>query len=68
MMDRYERTMFIHWLNFSFTMLFLRVFKKKLQNISFEAFLSFVVDEMFIEVPIFQETSPALKNTWLRSC
>ena len=49
-------------------MLFLRVFKKKLQNISFEAFLSFVVDEMFIEVPIFQETSPALKNTWLRSC
>ena len=23
---------------------------------------------MFIEVPLFSETSPALKNTWLRAC
>ena len=23
---------------------------------------------MFIEVPLFSETSPALKNSWLRAC
>ena len=23
---------------------------------------------MFIEVPLFSETSPALKNPWLRAC
>ena len=27
----------------------------------------FVFDEMFIEVPKFHETSPALKNFWLRA-
>ena len=32
------------------------------------AFLLFVVDEMFIKVPLFQETSPTLKNSWLRPC
>ena len=26
-----------------------------------------VVHEMFMEVPLFQETSPALKNSWLRA-
>ena len=31
------------------------------------AFLSCVVDEMFIEMPWFQENSPALKNSWLRA-
>ena len=32
------------------------------------AFLPCVVDEMFIDVPWFQENSPALKNSWLRAC
>lgn len=31
------------------------------------SFLSCVVDEMFIEVPRFQENSPALKISWLRT-
>ena len=31
------------------------------------AFYSYVADEMFIEVPLFSETSPALKNSWLRA-
>ena len=31
------------------------------------AFLSCVVDEMFIDVPWFRENSPALKNSWLRA-
>ena len=32
------------------------------------AFLSCVVDEIFIDVPWFRENSPALKNSWLRAC
>ena len=31
-------------------------------------FLPCVFDEMFIEVPQFDETSSALKNFWLRAC
>ena len=31
------------------------------------AFILYVVHETFIEVPIFQETSPDLKNAWLRA-
>ena len=31
------------------------------------AFLSCVVDEIFIDVPWFRENSPALKNFWLRA-
>lgn len=27
-----------------------------------------VVDKLFIKVPSFQMTSPALKNVWLRAC
>ena len=30
--------------------------------------LSCVVDETFIEEPLFQETSPALKKSWLCPC
>ena len=30
--------------------------------------LLYVVHKTFIEVPIFQETSPAQKNFWLRTC
>ena len=28
----------------------------------------YLTDEMFIEVPLFSETSPALTNSWLRAC
>ena len=31
------------------------------------ALLSHYADEMFIEVPLFSETSPALRNFWLRA-
>ena len=27
-----------------------------------------VTDKMFIEVPLFQENLPAMKNSWLRAC
>ena len=30
--------------------------------------LSCTVDETFIEVTFFQETSPAIKYSWLRPC
>ena len=32
------------------------------------ALLWYVVQEVFIEVPLFQETCSALKNFWLRAC
>ena len=33
------------------------------------AFLSYAVDKIiFIKAPLFQETSPALKNSWLHTC
>lgn len=31
------------------------------------AFLSCIVDQIFIEVPWFQDNTPVLKNSWLRS-
>ena len=40
--------------------------RKKPQIFHCGAFLSCVIDEMFIKVPWFQENSPALKNSWLR--
>ena len=38
---------------------------KKLRHFFLKG-LSCVADEMFVEVPLFQETSPALKNSWFR--
>ena len=32
------------------------------------ALLLYVVQEVFIEVPLFQETCSAPKNSWLRAC
>ena len=45
---------------------FKRIYEKNLRNFSLRG-LSFVVaDEMFIKVPLFSETSPVLRNSWLR--
>ena len=54
------------WVKFLISNVVLRVSRRKI-NIFFPcgAFLSCVVDEMFIDVPWFQENSPALKNSWL---
>ena len=44
----------------------LRISKKKIsETFPCGVCLSCVEDDMFIEVPLFQETSPALKNSWL---
>ena len=40
---------------------------KNSESFPYEASLSCVVDELLIEVFLFQETSPALKNPWLRA-
>ena len=49
-------------LNFSFKTLL------QLSSYPCEAFLSRVVDKTFSKVRLFQETSPAPKNTWLHPC
>ena len=56
------------WVKFLISNVVLRVSRRKI-NIFFPcgAFLSCVVDEMFIDVPWFRENSPALKNSWLRA-
>ena len=40
--------------------------EKKLRYFPCKVFLSCIVDEMFIEIPLFQETSPPLKTFQLR--
>ena len=42
--------------------------QKKHHNVSLGALLLDVVHETFIEVPLFQETSPAPKSSWLSVC
>ena len=42
--------------------------KENPKNFPREAVLPRVVAEMFIEALLFQETCPALKNSWLRPC
>ena len=56
------------WVKFLILNVVLRVSRRK-KPIFFPcgAFLSCVVDEMFIDVPWFRENSPALKNSWLRA-
>ena len=40
---------------------------EKTQKFSPAVLFFLVFDEMFIEVPLFHETSPALKNVWLHA-
>ena len=54
----------IFGLNFPFKMYFSRVSWRKNSTI----FPCAAFDEMFVEVPLFHETSPALKNFWFRTC
>ena len=46
---------------------FKRVLEKKHQNFSLRS-PSFAVHEKFIEMPLFQKTSPSPKMSWLRTC
>ena len=56
------------WVKFLILNVVLRVSRRKKPIFFCGAFLSCVVDEMFIDVPWFRENSPALKNSWLRTC
>ena len=53
---------YIYGLNFSFKMLF-DILEKNSEIFPCGAFLFWAVDEMFIEVHLFQETSLSLKNS-----
>ena len=57
-----------YWIKLLILNVVLRVSRRK-KPIFFPcgAFLSCVVDEMFIDVPWFRENSPALKDSWLRA-
>ena len=59
--EKNTMSVFICWLNSSF-----KDVKEKKTPFSCGAFLSCDEDEMLIEVPLFQETSSALKNCQLR--
>ena len=54
-------------LNFTFKNAILRESRRKISAEIFfcGAFVSCVVDKMFIEVPLSNKTSPAMKNSWL---
>ena len=57
------------WVKFLILNVVLRVSRRKKPIFLFcRAFLSCVVDEMFIDVPWFRENTPALKNSWLCTC
>ena len=47
---------------------FKSILEKNINIFQCGALLLYVVNEMFIEVPLFQETSPAPTNSWLRAC
>ena len=44
---------------------FKSIYEKNHDTFPGGAFLSKVADEIFIKVPLFQQTIPALKNFWL---
>ena len=54
------------WIKFSFKIQFVEYLRKKTTLISL-LFL-YAVLEAFIEVPLFQETSPAPQNSWSQAC
>ena len=57
------------WNKFLIQNVVLRVFKRKnSKNFPCGALITFVLDEMFIEVSLFQEISSTLKNSSLHSC
>ena len=61
-------TVSIYGLNVSFEIQFLEHLGEKNSKIfPCEALLWCFMEKMFIEVPLFQETSPALKYSWLRA-
>ena len=43
------------------------ILEKNIKILLYWAFLLYVVHETFIELPLFQETSPAPKHSWLRA-
>ena len=55
----------IYELNFSFKILFSEYLGEKTANFFLQEILYSVVDKMFIEVPLFQETTLVFKNSWL---
>ena len=56
------------WVKFSFNEALRISWRKSKKIFPREALPLYVVHEVFIEVPLFQETCPALKNSWLRVC
>ena len=56
------------WFKFSFKNAVLRMSSRKNTKISPAGDFFCMPYITFIEVPIFQEISPALKNSWLRAC
>ena len=57
------------WIKFSIQSVILRVSRRRNSNIfPCGDFLSWLFNEMFIEVPLFYETFPFLKNFWLCAC
>ena len=61
-LEKNDLIVFIYGLNFSFKTLLRVSKKKKMVKFFLRGLSSSVVDEIYIEVLLFQETSPALKN------
>ena len=57
-----------HGLNSHFKCSFNNILEKKQENFSLWSPSFVIVHEVFIEVPLFRETSFALKNSWLCAC
>ena len=57
----------IYGLHLSFKCSFKSVEEKNSKFFTWGANLLCVLDEMFIEVTLFQEISPALENSWFRA-
>ena len=57
------------WIKFLILNSVLRVSRRKNFTLSlWGLFLSCIVDEMFIDVPLLKGNSPVLKNSWLHPC